>query len=721
MALTIKLNLDSASMTKGLKSVERRLAMSSKKMSEMSSAFAGKAAIASAAFAGLGFGVKKLIDSYRVQELAERKLAIALQNSGNAANYSLNEMKEYASSLQKVTTYGDEAILSAQSMMLSIAGPVTRENMKGVTEAMLDMATVMGVDLKMAAQSLGIVLTNPAEGLTRLRRNGIDFTQSQKDMITTLVDAGKKSEAHTYIIGELNKKFGGQARAAAKGTGAMIQMQNAIGDVFEVMGKDLLPTVARGAKAVQAFAERLGEDKELRKMIAGTIKLTAVVLAAKVGFYGLGAIILQLASIQMRLLSAAMAGVRLSALLLGKGFTAAKVSMRLFSSLIRGDFVKAMALSKLSFTSLGTYLRGGFRFSLLIAKRAIQGFLGATGLGLIITFLPELLSFVADFWDSFLNIGQLAWTAFRNGFKNMIAAVKKLFTGDWSGARASMADLMNDFAQFGERSSEVIRDYFAERPDREAASTMDIPPLDLTPIVEQGEAKRAVKAEENEKELTLEEQFNQQKAELKKKFEDDTRRDELKFGKTYAKVKSLQRREEFQGLKQALGHTSELTQSENTKLFKFGKASSIVQSLMRTYEAAMSVYAGFSTIPIIGHGLGIAAAAATMAFGMEKVNQLRTLQPPQKAAMGGLVGQAVGTPPSGDHQPFLLEPGELITPGRDVEMNRKASKIIVEGRGEEGFFSRPQQLGLDINLLGDSANFIEATQRENKELGIGVI
>jgi hypothetical protein len=72
----------------------------------------------------------------------------------------------------------------------------------------------------------------------------------------------------------------------------------------------------------------------------------------------------------------------------------------------------------------------------------------------------------------------------------------------------------------------------------------------------------------------------------------------------------------------------------------------------------MNIYAGFSTIPFIGQILGIAGAAAAIAFGAEQIGNITA------AAQGGLITGGI----SGmDSVPALLMPGEVVTPAKNYE------------------------------------------------------
>ncbi|KKL13897.1 hypothetical protein LCGC14_2521180, partial [marine sediment metagenome] len=72
----------------------------------------------------------------------------------------------FASGLQKVTTFGDEATLSAMAMVQQLAD-LNQEGLEKVTPAMLDFAAAMDVDLQTAATLIGKTLGSTTNALSR--------------------------------------------------------------------------------------------------------------------------------------------------------------------------------------------------------------------------------------------------------------------------------------------------------------------------------------------------------------------------------------------------------------------------------------------------------------------------------------------------------------------------------------------------------------------------
>jgi hypothetical protein len=95
-------------------------------------------------------------------------------------------MQAFAGDLQKVTTFGDEAIISSQALLLTFT-QVGEEAFPRAQKSILDVATAMGTDLKSATLQVGKALNDPIQGITALTRSGIQFSESQKAVIKQMV------------------------------------------------------------------------------------------------------------------------------------------------------------------------------------------------------------------------------------------------------------------------------------------------------------------------------------------------------------------------------------------------------------------------------------------------------------------------------------------------------------------------------------------------------
>ncbi len=254
-SLVIRLDSDDAedsskALTKSLARLEKQgdavndeFADVDKTMSRTSKAFRSVSSFAAGvgkAIAGLSAGFVTLgavvAANTKRQESALSAVESRIVSTGKAAGFTTEELAGMASGFQKATAVGDEEILEFQSVLLTFT-QITGDAFEGATEAVLNMATVMGTDFRSAAVQVGKALNDPIKGVNAMTRAGVQFSDSQKELIKNLVESGRVSEAQAMILKELEVQFGGAA-AAAKNTfaGALQSVQNAFGDLLEAKG-----------------------------------------------------------------------------------------------------------------------------------------------------------------------------------------------------------------------------------------------------------------------------------------------------------------------------------------------------------------------------------------------------------------------------------------------------------------------------------------------------
>jgi hypothetical protein len=180
-------------------------------------------------------GMGDLVAGAMEAEKVEAQLNAVLESTGGVAGITADKAKSLANSLASVTTFEDEAILSGENLLLTFTG-IGQDVFPLATEAMLDMSTAMGQDLKSSATMLGKALNDPAAGITALTRVGVVFTDEQKKMIEGMVEMGDTAGAQKVILDELNKEFGGSAVAMGETlTGRIDILKNKFTDLGEGM------------------------------------------------------------------------------------------------------------------------------------------------------------------------------------------------------------------------------------------------------------------------------------------------------------------------------------------------------------------------------------------------------------------------------------------------------------------------------------------------------
>lgn len=223
-----------------------------------------------------------------VQEQAIAKLEAALAPLGDRAGEVAKRLREHSSALQEVTTFGDEVILQGQALIASFVRD--EEAIKRATEAALDMATALGIDVRTAFLLLGRAAAGNTELLSRY---GITLDQNIP-----------KSERFAAAIAKINEQFGGAARAQAETyAGQLQQIGNLWGDLREKAGPLTLALldqagVLEGLKGilaelndligryvdVEGFRQRL--EQERAQLLERRVQLEAEVARLEAGRLG---------------------------------------------------------------------------------------------------------------------------------------------------------------------------------------------------------------------------------------------------------------------------------------------------------------------------------------------------------------------------------------------------------------------------------------------------
>jgi len=234
---------------------------------------------------------KQSLQLYDTQVKAEGAVAQAITSTGGAAGKTLGELKGLADALQEVTIFGDEDILRNVTAPLLTFTKVQGEVFDRAQANVLDMATLLKTDLKSAAILVGKALNDPIRGVGALSRSGVQFTESQKKVIKALVETGDVAGAQAVILQELETQFKGQAAAAAATPlGQWAQLSNAIGDVKEQLGDQVVPflkPLVGQLKAAVAWFGELSPEVKKNVVVFGAL---AAVAGPVLAFLGLAAI-----------------------------------------------------------------------------------------------------------------------------------------------------------------------------------------------------------------------------------------------------------------------------------------------------------------------------------------------------------------------------------------------------------------------------------------------
>lgn len=258
--IEVELTVDSTGAVTGIKTADGQilnLAQSTDKADKATSRLSNTLKIGLAAsLVGVAVAARRgisvlgeSVDLARVQTIAERKLEASLRNVGDATDEKQRMLQDLASEVQRYSNFGDESIITAQAMLGTFQ--LNADQIAVLTPRLADMAAGVAkatgetVDLNSIAQAVG---KSFVEGASSLKRYGVSLTDTQE----AAFNAADGMERVRLLSEILDGNFAGMA-AATQDAGK--QMENAIGDLKESLGKDLLPEIEGLQRQVTAFVQ----------------------------------------------------------------------------------------------------------------------------------------------------------------------------------------------------------------------------------------------------------------------------------------------------------------------------------------------------------------------------------------------------------------------------------------------------------------------------------
>lgn len=243
-------------------------------MGKVNSAFkelTGVSIGAASAVAAIGKGLQYVINEAIEAEKADAKLNQALQSTKMIAGVTKDDLDRMASSLSRVTTFSEETVKGAESLLLTFT-KIGRETFPDALEAALNLSTAFGQDLQSSTIQIGKALNDP-NGMAAMRRIGVSFTEAQIEMGKAMFETGDIAGYQKLILEELNTEIGGMARAMGTTYAGQVEiLKNNMGELGETIGKVLVPTLSVAAKA-------LNDLVTMNKQIADSVYETGVRVA----------------------------------------------------------------------------------------------------------------------------------------------------------------------------------------------------------------------------------------------------------------------------------------------------------------------------------------------------------------------------------------------------------------------------------------------------------
>jgi hypothetical protein len=211
------------------------------------------AAFALAAVAATAFAVKFGKDALAAGEAADtansriQQINESMGLFGESTAGVNQSLIKYAEATARATGVDTNSIKATQAKLLTFKElAATADQLGGnferTTKAAIDLGAAGFGTAELNAVALGKALNDPIKGISALTRNGITFTESEKERIKVLVESNKVGEAQNMILKAIETQVGGTAEATANATD---RMKVGFTQVQERVGLALLPVLEK--------------------------------------------------------------------------------------------------------------------------------------------------------------------------------------------------------------------------------------------------------------------------------------------------------------------------------------------------------------------------------------------------------------------------------------------------------------------------------------------
>jgi hypothetical protein len=725
--LVIKINGD-------VKNYQDALEKAQEKTAALEDSLKKVATVSGVAFAGLTASIYLNVKAFAEADAANQKLTLALQNQGIYSDELKQNYDAQANALLELTGIDDDATKASLALLQSFLGQIPIADK--LTMAIADLAAAQGIDFASATEIVGRAIQGNVMALNKM---GVEID-----------DNISKQQRIEQVIERVGQKFGGQAQAINGNLAGLQLLKIRFGDVSEAIGERLLPIVDSLARIMASFFNAIAQNKALADLLVSLITAGTVITGLAVG--------VSTGAIAFLKIKAAMeaAGIATEAMTLATRGLVAATGLGLIVTLGTAIFLNwssiwprmqaiysAFAQNVSSLTSgLGQVLKGAFSFDLGSLRAGLaqmketlaKGYADATkdlkpiSLGgaqdddkaeaaekaaareiEIETNKQEALE--AQRQLTLMKLGQFSTQSIALK-QQEIETLKQLETEknqEIKDALYAHLDEIREAQEQADEQSQIQADQFAQNILAKSREFNNLSTQEKTLFAQQSQDKLR---QQLESEKSIRFTYAQQQLEEDIKRRNQFLLDEQKFGTSYALINKTMHESVFTGSKNAFNELTQLQNSKNAELKAIGKAAAVASIAIRTAESAMNIFAGFSTIPFIGQALGLAGAAAAIAYGVEQTGNVLA------AADGGII---TGGIPNIDSVPAMLMPGELVVPKRNFEetVSAVASQRTGLSSGDEDG-SSGGIAEIVLTLKDDLVDFVEARLIERQRLNISL-
>ena len=189
---------------------------------------------------GVTSALKSAVQSAEDFNRMQAQTAAVLKSTSGVAGVTAEQVRSLAANLEQLSGVDENVIQGAENVLLTFTN-IGKDVFPTATQAILDMSVALGTDLQSTTIQVGKALQDPILGVTALRRVGVNFNETQQEMLKGLVENGKAAEAQAFILKELQNEFGGSAKAAEDARGGVNRHKDAMEDAARNLAQRYLP------------------------------------------------------------------------------------------------------------------------------------------------------------------------------------------------------------------------------------------------------------------------------------------------------------------------------------------------------------------------------------------------------------------------------------------------------------------------------------------------
>lgn len=665
-----------------LKNYEDALKLAESKTENFKDAAGQVAQISAVAFAALTAEIGFSVAAFNDAENASRMLTLALRNQGIYSEKIINDYGRFAKTVSDATGIDDDNLKKSMAVAQAYLGriQITEE----LTRAIADFAETEGGDLNAAAEKIAKTIGTKTNALAK------EGLQLQENMT--------QQQRMAAVLEFVQGRYDGLAETVGNTQGSLRGLKTAFGDIQEEIGKRFATQVDVAVRALTNLMKGIKEKDVVldwvAAIVAGGTAMSGFISIAATAATAITAITNVLMAMNIAITATRVAVILLAGATgigllvvalgtLGAYLLTSTERMQNFKNNIPGatDEIKKLKaeIDKIEKGPKLYPLQDDFdKKAIEEKKKQIQE------LERIVAEAAEKEHDVQKKKDALAAKSQSkkdadnrAMLAAEEAHVRALATVVNGGSQEQIETRQRQADILMEIAQStNEREKELLRQQYDEltairieqdvqEMERRAAFEEEQQVIREEMLNQYGVQNSVLTNKQLEEiraqkmtELDVYRQIEKEKLQDKVKADNEYLLNQKKFGTAYAQIYKIMHSEVYLGTKQAFGELAQLQQSSNSTLKGIGKVAAIANIVIKTAESAMNIYAGFSTIPIIGPALGTAGAAAAIAFGAEQIGKVNS------ANTGALVK---GGQPGIDSVPFMLTPGELVAPEQNFE------------------------------------------------------